>query len=90
MSKFFDKYFIWMCQSSLLTLWMANTEQLIDFLKKHKQYFRINDIERTTEIPQSTINRAMAGRGNLTPNQEKKIIGYLRLVRTGLERLFEK
>lgn len=69
---------------------MPTTEQLMDFLREYKQYFRINDIEQTSDIPQSTINRAMAGRANLTPDQEKKIVRYFIGVRKGLEKLFEK
>lgn len=63
---------------------MATSEQLIKYLQDHKQYFRINDIEKSTGIPQSTINKAMSGERGLTQEQEAKILTYLKTIKVSL------
>lgn len=71
---------------------LCMTKKLFDFLNKNKGYFRINAIEAKTDIPQSTISKALRrvnGR-TLTDAQENKVDGYLLELKDELQKYLQK
>lgn len=68
---------------------MANTT-IIEFLKKHTAYFTLSDIEKTMDIPQSTLYKAISGRRNLTEDQEQKVVQYVSTMRKELDKMLQK
>jgi len=67
-----------------------HNDRLIPFLQEYKGYFRLNDIERETGIPKSTLSRAASGERGLTDEQSAKVVEYFRTIRVVLESLLKK